>query len=111
MVAVMVFSGLTSAVCALASAAAIAAMLSLDLCMGCLHIRAAFGGRIELDHIEADGARLGTPTSHAMADRLLGVLGHESLQFTLGPLVVQECLPGAAEQACKLRPGVRRAHV
>src|SRR6516162_16754 len=46
-----------------------------------------------------------------MADRLFGILRHEHLQLGLRPLMIQECLPGAAEQPGEFGPRIRRAHV
>src|SRR6516165_502576 len=46
-----------------------------------------------------------------MADRLFGVLRHQCFQFRLGPLMIQERLPGAAEQPGEFGPRIRRAHV
>src|SRR5690349_18451002 len=101
MVAVMVFSGLTSAIWALASADAMAAMLWLDLCMGDLR----------LQQVKAHRARFGALAADAMPDGFLGILGHQGLKLALGPLVVNEGLPGLAEQAGEFGPGIRGAHV
>ncbi len=46
-----------------------------------------------------------------MADRLLGVLGHQPLELDLGPLVLEEGGAGRAEHAGEFRPGIGRAHV
>src|SRR5438309_7837687 len=46
-----------------------------------------------------------------MADGLLGILWHQGFQIGLGSLVVQKCLPCAAEYACNFRPRIRRAHI
>src|SRR5215469_14344407 len=46
-----------------------------------------------------------------MADRLFGILRHEHLQLGLRPLMIQECLPGTAEQPGEFGPRIRRAHV
>src|SRR6516225_4094837 len=46
-----------------------------------------------------------------MADRLFGILRHEHLQLGLRPLMIQERLPGAAEQPGEFGPRIRRAHV
>src|SRR6266568_9398339 len=75
MVATSDFSGLESSVCALASAAASAAIESLDRCMGSLR----------LEDVETDRARLRAAGPDPMADRLLGVLRNECLEFGLGP--------------------------
>src|SRR5271169_2355223 len=63
-VAVSDFSGLVSSIWALASAAANAAIDSLDRCMVGL----------QLDHLEAHRARLGALSPDAVAERLLGIL-------------------------------------
>src|SRR4051812_7234122 len=98
----MVFSGLTSTVCALAKAEASAAMLSLDLCMS--------GLRLDQD-VKAHGTRFGPLSADAMADGFLGILGHQRLELILGSLMVKEGLPGFPEQPCKFAPGIRGAHV
>src|SRR5262245_53872701 len=46
-----------------------------------------------------------------MSDRLLGVFGHERLQFDLGILVFEESRACTAEDTGKFRPSVRGAHV
>src|SRR6266567_3805802 len=63
------FSGFESSDCALASAAASAAIDSLDRCMGGLR----------LENIEADGPVLRAAGADAMADTLLGILGQQGL--------------------------------
>src|SRR5688572_27207957 len=103
MVAVSDFSGLINSAWAFARAQPKAATESLDRGMGNLP-RA-------IDDIEADGAGFGALTPHAMADRLLDVLRYQSLELSLGLLVLQVGLPGAAEDAGKLRPAVGRSHI
>src|SRR5438067_6181297 len=44
--------------------------------------------------------------ANAMADSFLGVLWHQRLQLSFGPLMIQKCLPCAAEQVSKFRPGI-----
>src|SRR6266699_1094182 len=61
------FSGFESSDCALASAAASAAIDSLDRCMGGLRPK----------DIEADGPRLRAASPDAMTDALLGILGQQ----------------------------------
>src|ERR1019366_5248259 len=58
MVAVSDFSGLVSSACALASAAAIAPMVSLDRCIARLHV----------EEIETDRPRFGPPGADAMTE-------------------------------------------
>src|SRR5262245_6866822 len=101
MVATSDFSGLTSAACALASAVASAATVSLDRGMDGLR----------LEKVEADRAGFGALGPHPMPERFLSVLRHQCFELTLSALVLQECLTGDAEKACELGPRVRRAHV
>jgi len=63
------FSGLTSWACALAKAAAIVPIVSLDRCTGVLHLK----------EIKADRAGFGALGANVVADRLLGILGHQGL--------------------------------
>src|ERR1700733_727902 len=46
-----------------------------------------------------------------MPDRFLGVLWHELLQLSLGPLMVEIGRPGLGKDRRELRPGIGRAHV
>src|SRR5215472_5133366 len=101
MVAVSDFSGLTSSAWALVKAEASAATDSLD--RGMVHLR--------LQHIKAHRARFRAFCFHAMADRLLGILGHQGFELTLGPFVVEKCAASAAEECGELRPGIRCAHI
>src|SRR5216684_5928553 len=71
------FSGFESSDCALASAAASAAIDSLDRCMGGLRFQ----------DVEAHGAGFGAACSDAVTDALLGILGQQGLGFGLGPFV------------------------
>jgi hypothetical protein len=95
------FSGLLSSACALASAAAIAPIDSLDRCMAV----------VQAQNIEAHGARPRSLGSEAMPDRLLGILRHQGFELAFCPLMVEEGSPGMAEQRCKLGPGIRRIHI
>src|SRR5215469_1036205 len=101
MVPISDFSGLTSWACALASAAAMVPIDSLERCTAILHI----------DDIEADGTRFGAFGAHAVADDLLGILRHQRFKLCFGALVIQESRMGAAEEASELCPGIRAAHV
>jgi hypothetical protein len=60
------FSGLISSACALASAAAIAPIVSLQRCMA----------RLQCEEFEANRARFRALSSDAMAERFLGILRH-----------------------------------
>ena len=71
MVAVSDFAGLVMSAWALARAAAIAPMVSLQRCMASLHIQ----------QIEADGTGFGALGPNAVADRLLGILRHQAFEF------------------------------
>src|ERR1700724_2717624 len=101
MVAETDFSGLVSSACALASAAAMAPMDSLDLCMAGLRV----------EKIETHRAGLRSLGPNPMSDRFLGVLRHQALQLSLGFFVVHERLAGRSEHGGKLGPGIGRAHV
>src|SRR6266567_8716474 len=101
MVATSDFSGFDSSDCALASAAASAAIDSLDRCMGVLR----------LEDIEADGSVLRAARPDPVADTLLGVLREEGLEFRLGPFVFAIGLASPQEDAGELGPAVRGAHV
>jgi hypothetical protein len=46
-----------------------------------------------------------------MPDCLLGILGHEALQFDLGVLMLQKCRSGLAKDCGEFRPGIRRTHI
>src|ERR1700732_739327 len=91
-----------SSACALASAAAIVPMVSLERCMAV---------RLHIEEIEADGTRFRALGADAVADRLFGILGHQAFQFGLGLLVLEKGGPGRAEYAGELGPGIGRAHV
>src|SRR5258708_42843 len=95
------FSGFASSACALASAAAIAPIVSLDRCMTILPGQ----------KIEADRARLRPFGPDPMAKGLLRVLRHQPLELDLGLLMLEKGLSCRAEHPSKVRPGVRAAHV
>src|ERR1700682_939472 len=101
MVAVSDFPGLVSAACALARAPAMVPIDSLDRCMGCL----------QAQDVEAHGPGFRPFGPNAMPNRLLGVFGHDPLQFGLGSLVLEKSRPGPAKYAGKLGPGIGRAHI
>src|SRR5215469_15032985 len=101
MVPINDFSGFTSCAWALASAAAIVPIVSLDRCTAALRFK----------EVEADCAGFGAFGPHPMANRSFGILRHQRLELCLRALMVQKSLPGAAEEICKFRPGIRCAHV
>src|SRR5438128_1761298 len=101
MVATRDFSGLLSSACALASAAAMVPIDSLDRCIAALHAQ----------DIKAHRARFGALGSDPVPDCLLGVLRHEPLELRLGGLVLEIGLARAPEHAGEFRPGVGRAHI
>ena len=68
---------------------------------GCLH----------LEQIEADGAGLRALGPHPVPDRLLGVLGHQPLEFELGPLMLEEGGARGPEHPSEFRPGIRSTHI
>src|SRR6266436_6233903 len=101
MVATSDFSGLVSSACALASAAAMVPMDSLERCMAALHAQ----------DIKAYRTGFGSFGSNTVSDRLLGVLGHKSLEFRLGILMLEVSLARAPKHAREFRPGVGCAHI
>src|SRR5216683_5251540 len=74
---------------------------SLECCMACL----------QFEQIEADGSGFRALGADAMPDCLLGVLGHEALQFDLGVLMLQKCCSGLTKDCGEFRPGIRRTHI
>src|SRR6478609_744859 len=101
MVAVIDFSGFTSSICALASAAARAPIELLDSCIAILRF----------EEIEGDAAGFRAFGANAVADRVLGILGHQALELRLGLLVLEMSLPGADEDVGKFRPGIGGGHI
>src|SRR6516225_5146440 len=95
------FSGLVSSACALASAAAMVPIDSLQRCMAALHAQ----------DIKAHRTGFRSLGSDAMADRFLGVLGHKSLELRLGILVLKVSLASAPKHPREFRPGIGCAHV
>src|SRR5271166_3185809 len=102
MVATSAFSGLVSSAWALASAEAIAPIVSLDRCMAPLPTG---------EKIEADRPRLRPFGPNPVAGGFLGVLGHQGFELGFGSLVVEEGGAGRAEEAGELGPGIGPAHV
>src|SRR5947208_14131624 len=88
------FSGFESSDCALASAAASAAIDSLDRCMGDLR----------LEDIEAHGPVLRAAGSDPVAIRLLRVFRNEPLGLRLGTLVLTIGLAGPQEDSSEFPP-------
>ena len=68
-------------------------------------------GRLHLQHIKAHRARFRALGSHAVPERLLGILGPQGFELAFGPSVVEKGTPGVAEEHGELRPGIRRAHI
>src|ERR1700733_9516630 len=101
MVPVRDFSGLESSPWALARAAAMAPMVSLERCMIGLH----------LHEFKADRPRFRAFGPQAMADSLLGILRHQLFQVGLGALVLHKGGPGSAEHGCKLCPAIGITHI
>jgi hypothetical protein len=100
MVATIDFSGLTSSICALASAAAKLPIELLDCCMAVLSLK-----------LEGNGAGFRAPRTHAMPDRLLRVLRHQALQFGLGFFVLEIGRPRAGKDRGELSPSIGGAHI
>src|SRR6266404_5394269 len=99
MVAIRDFSGFVSSPWALARAAAMAAIDSLQRCIGHLH------------QVEADGAGFGAFCAQAMADRFLGILRHQLLELSLGTFMFLKGRAGASKGSCEFRPTVRCGHI
>src|SRR6185437_5143054 len=93
------FSGLVSSPCALASAAAMAPMVSLERCIG------------GLQKIEADGAGFRAFGLEAVPGGLPGILGDQFLQVRLGLLVFPVRRSGPPVGGGELSPAVGGAHV
>src|SRR5229473_87738 len=100
-VALRDFSGLESSPWALARAAAMAPMVSLERCIGDLRIY----------KVKTDGTRFGALGAQAVPGGLLGVLRHQLLQLGLRALVLLIGRSGAAVGGSELRPGVGGTHV
>src|ERR1700675_1659566 len=101
MVATRDFSGLESSPWALARAAAMAPMVSLERCMV----------RLRLHYLEADRAGFGALGAQAMPGGLFGILGHQLLQVGLGGPMLLVGRAGPPVSGRKFRPGVRCTHV
>src|SRR4030081_3718892 len=97
MVATRDFSGLVSSAWALASAAAIAPIVSLERCMACLHVH----------EIEAHRPGFGALRPDAMPNRLLGVLRHDGLEVGLCPFMFEKCRAGGAKNGRQITPRIR----
>src|SRR5438132_1708040 len=95
-VATSEFSGLLRSTCALARAAAIVPMDSLDLCMNRLHAQ----------NIKAHRTGFRALGSDAVPYCLLRVLRHQALELGLRVLVLDIGLSGAPEHTGEFRPGV-----
>src|SRR5215831_15317263 len=95
------FSGLVSFACALASAAAMVPMDSLERCTAALHAQ----------DIKAHRTGFGSSGSNTVPDRFLGVFRHQGLELRLGILMLEVSLARAPEHAGEFRPGVGCAHV
>src|SRR3954463_13858488 len=95
------FAGFVSSSCALARAAAMVPMFSLERCMPALHRH----------NVEADRTGLRPLRPNPMPERLLRVLRHQHLEFGLGFVVLHGRGPRPAVHRRELRPGVRPAHI
>src|ERR1700730_15445917 len=98
MVATSDFSGLVSSTWALARAAAMVAMVSLERCMA---------GALHGEQIKVHGAGFRASGPDPMPDRLLGVLRHEAFELRLRVLMLDVSLAGATKDVGAFRPGIR----
>src|SRR5665213_825081 len=99
MVALSDFSGLESSPCALARAAAMAPMVSLERCIG------------NLQEIEADGAGFRAFGLEAMPGSLPGILRHQFLQVGFGLLMLLMRRSSSSIAVGELSPAIGAAHV
>src|SRR5438128_2648964 len=97
MVAVSDFSGLASSIWALASAAAIAPMVSLE------HGMTGF----RLLEIKTNRAGFRAFGPDAMPNRFLGVLRYQLLELGLGGVVFGMGAAGLTKHGCEFGPGIR----
>jgi hypothetical protein len=74
---------------------------SLERCIFGLHV----------EEIETDSAGFRALGPDPMPPRLLGILGHQPLEFRLGILVLQKGRPGLPKEPGELGPGIGRTHV
>src|SRR5215212_4925211 len=95
------FAGFVSSSCALARAAAIVPMFSLERCMAALHRH----------NVKADRSGLRALRPDAVAKCFLSVLRHQRLELGLGPFVLDHGWAGPAVDRRKLGPGVGAAHI
>src|SRR3954453_22298605 len=96
MIAVSDFSGLASSICAFASAAAIAPMVSLDRGMTGLRFL----------EIKTNGAGFRAFGPNPVAHRFLGVLRHQLLELGLGGVVFGMGAAGLTKHGCEFGPGI-----
>jgi hypothetical protein len=61
--------------------------------------------------IKSHGAGFWAFGADPMADRLLGILRHETFELGLGLLMLEVSLSGAAKDVGEFRPCIRRAHI
>src|ERR1019366_10206062 len=101
MVAVSDFSGLAISIWALASAPAMAPIVSLQRCITGLYFM----------ELKTDGAGFGAFGPHAMANGFPGVLRHQLLQLGLGRVMIEIGPPGPAKHPGEFRPGIGRTHI
>src|ERR1019366_3858447 len=102
MVAVSDFSGLVSSAWALASAAAMVPIVSLEWCTAVLH---------GAQEIKTDRPRFGPFGADAVAKGFLGILRHQDLEFGFGPFMFQEGRAGLAKHPRQFGPGIGSAHI
>src|ERR1700730_18950741 len=96
MVAVSDFSGLVSSIWALASAPAMAPIVSLQCCITGLHGM----------EFQTDSAGFGAFSAHAMATCFPGVLRHQLLQLGLRRVMIEIGSSRAAKHSGTFRPRI-----
>src|ERR1035437_5090618 len=101
MVALSDFSGLVISAWALASAAAIAPMVSLDRCIARLH---------GAQEIKTDRPGFGPLGADAMAEGFLGTLRHQYFDFVFGLFMIEDGRAGWEKHPRQFSPGIGCAH-
>src|SRR6185437_4379201 len=63
------------------------------------------------EQVEADRTGFGALGPQPVADRLVGILGHEALKLGLGALVLRMGILGSSVDCRKLRPRIGARHI
>src|SRR5437016_5598221 len=96
------FSGLVNSAWALARAAEMLPIASLERCMA---------GPLRAQDIKAHGTGFRALGFNPVPNRLLSIFWDEAFEFRLGILMLEVSLSGPPEYPGEFRPGIGRAHV